>query len=238
MQGMLTEQKQNRKGERLRRRTVLRIGEEWLMVRYRRPGRTALPRSLRQCETLLYPAGHPQNRVWSLSAFRFFLPQVFRKLERIYFPERCIGVALVAPTVTTDIRVALTQTLSFAGNYFIFTEDSAGETLIAELMDEYGLPAVLAEQKGLLRQADLVLTFENPNPWIRRCKSEAIILNLSDTETEIPYGRIVIDGVAIKPIAGLFELLPQDGDWSAFCGLYLPELREQLQLKHPVYARG
>lgn len=238
MQGMLTEQKQTKSGERLRRRTLLSVGKERLLIRYRRPKQAALPRSLRSCEPILYPFGHPENRIWALRMFRFFLPRVLKKLERIYFPEHSVCVAVVSPQLSSDVRQAFLLTLPIAGNCIICTEDVSGEEWTAELMDEYGLTAIAAPQHTLLRQADLVLAFSDPNEWIRRCKQDAVVLNLSETPMNVHYGRIVIDGVEVKPIPRLFEQLPSDGDWTAFCGCFLPELEEVLQLKQPLYAKG
>lgn len=238
MQGILTDEKENRSGQRLRRRTVIPVGGQSILIRRRRPKQTALPRSLRRCDVVLYPNGDPQNRRYALAPFRFFLPQILSRLERVYFPDRSICVALVTETLTPDARTALIQTLSFAGNCLVCTEDRAGESLMAELMDEYGLPSVATTQLHVLRQADVVLAFEDPNRWLRRCRSDALILNLSPTSVGVNYGRIVVEGVELKPLPELYDRLPADADWSAFCGLYLAELRENLRLKHPVYAKG
>lgn len=238
MEGMLTEEKRTCGGARLHRRTVLTIGERRLMIRRKRSSAHSLPRGLRSCETLLYPKGDFKNRIYSVQAFQFFLPQILSKLEQIYFPDKSVCVALVTQTVTPLARKLLNQTLFCACNCLICTGDSQGETLAEELMEEYGIPAVFTENHTLLKQADLVLAFENPNRFIRRVNADGIVLNLSEYSTQVHYGRTVVEGVEIKPIEELYDRLPSDVDWTAFCGIYLEELQDQMQLKHPIYAKG
>lgn len=237
MQGILTEEKQSQNGQHLSRRKVLSFNDEILLIRRGRAS-SALPRALQRCSTVLYPNGFLQNREYALIPFRFFLPQILSKLERIYFRDRCISVALVTPVIDANAKNALIQTLTFAGNCLICTKDPHREIVAAELMDEYGLPALLTTQKKSLKQADILLTFEDPNAWIRQCKSEAVILNLSKAPVKINYGRMIVEGVELKPIPSLWDPLPKDVDWTAFCGLNLPALQEQLELRHPIYAKG
>lgn len=236
MQGMLTETKLSRDGKRLRRRTLIQVGEAILTVRHYHPYRKSLPRIIRNCEQVLYPQGDARNRIFTLPLFQHFLPDVLGRLERIYFPDRCITVALVSKTFSAPAKTALMQTLSFAGNCILCTEN--GGNFAIELLDEYGLPAVATTERNLLRQAELVLAYDDPNEWVRLCSPNAIILNLSSQPMGVHYGRTVIDGVEAKPLSDLLNRLPEDADWNAFCGLFLNQLKDRLVLKHPLYAKG
>lgn len=236
MQGMLTETKVSRDGTRLHRRTLIQVGEETLTVRRYHPNRKALPRAIRNCDHVLYPRGCAQNREASLPLFQYFLPDVLGRLERIYFPDRCVTVALVSKELSSAAKNALMQTLAFAGHCILCTEN--GDDLASELLDEYGLAAVATPELRLIRQAELVLAYDDPNEWIRLCNPNAIVLNLSPDSMGVHYGRTVIDGVEPKPLPEYSERLPEDGDWSAFCGLFLNQLKDRLSLKHPLYARG
>ncbi|MBO4954314.1 MAG: hypothetical protein J6D04_04130 [Clostridia bacterium] len=238
MVGMLTEQRQNKLGKKMCRRSNEKVGAKPLLIRYRRTTKTTLPRRLQSCETVLFPMGCPQNRPWQLLVFEYFLSAVLEKLERIYFPDRGVCVALVAPKLSDREWQAFVRTFWFAGNCIICTEDLQKEEWADRLMDDYGLTAISTSNYALLKQADVLLTFKDPNPWIRQCKQNAVVLNLSETPMCIHYGRIVIDGVEVKPLPEWLEKLPLDADWTAFCGCFLSELSDRLHLKHPLYAKG
>ncbi len=235
MTGMLTEQRRNKKGLPLRRRSQLFVGERKLVIRYRRAGRTSMPRALRSCDQVLLPVGTRGNRPYKTMVFRHLLPQVLKKLERVHFPDHSVCVGVVAPQLTPEVKKAFYQTLWVAGNCIICTE-SRDESWADNLMDEYGLTALSTANQALLKQADLVLCFQDPNLLIRQCKQGAVVLNFSDIPMQVHYGRIVVEGVETKTIPNLFEELPQDADWTAFCGCFLPELKDELQLKQIHYA--
>ena len=238
MVGMLTEQRQNKLGKKMRRRSNESVGVKSLLIRYRRVGKKALPRRLQSCESVLYPTGSPENRLWHLRAFEYFLSAVLEKLERIYFPDRSVCVALVTPQLTEREWQAFVRTFWFAGNCIVCTKDQKQEEWVDGLMDDYGLTAVATSNYALLKQADVILAYEDPNMWIRQCKQNAVVLNLSEFPMNIHYGRVVIDGVEIKPLPEWLEKLPSDVDWTAFCGCFISELSDCLHLKQPLYAKG
>ena len=145
---------------------------------------------------------------------------------------------MVAERLSQDISQALENSFFLAGHCVICTEDEAGEEWSERFMDEYGLTALATQTHRLLKQADLVLGFDDPNLWLSDCKTKSVILNFSNTFTETCCGRTVVEGVSVLPVPELLSALPKDVDWTAFCGCFLSELTGMLTIDRLLYAKA